>query len=176
VETGRFCRAGAIACALFVAACAQHHGRWHPNGDPDEARNRENWHSAAAALLRYDANHDGTVTRDEMEAGLKTDFDRIDAKHSGCLDADEVTAENIRRQAEDAASYSPIIDWTQKGCVDFDAFAAPTRSLFEELDKSGDGKLTAKELNPHQKKSPDSEGGRHRHRGGGEGPSAPDPD
>jgi EF hand domain-containing protein len=164
--------ATALCLTAALAACATHRGgrHWNPNGDPSEWRNRANWHSPAAALLRYDANHDGTVTRAEMEAGLKADFDRIDVKRTGCLDGDEVAAENARRQAEDAATYSPMIDWQQKGCIDFNAFAAPTRSLFEELDKNADGKLTPDEINPHQPKKSGSEGqqGHRHHRGGGE--------
>jgi len=161
-----------LALALALASCAEHHheGRWNPNGDPNELRNRESWHSPAAALLRYDANHDGTLTRAELEAGLKAEFDRLDVKHAGCLDSGEVEAENARRQAEDAATYSPIIDWKQTGCIDFDAFAAPSRSLFEQLDKNNDGKLTPNEINPHAQKKSSAPGGQgHHHRGGGGG-------
>ena len=49
---------------------------------------------SAALLLRYDANHDGIVTREEMEAGLKADFAAADTNHDGCLDPSEVRIEN----------------------------------------------------------------------------------
>ena len=57
--------------------------------------------ASAALLLRYDANHDGVVTRDEMEAGLKVDFAAADTNGDGCLGPAEVRAENDRRLARD---------------------------------------------------------------------------
>ena len=101
--------AAILLLALTLASCAEHHheGRWNPNGDPNELRNRENWHSPAAALLRYDANRDGTLTRAELEAGLKAEFDRLDVKHAGCLDPGEVEAENARRQRRQERTSSP---------------------------------------------------------------------
>jgi len=82
----------------------------------------------------------------------------------------------VRPSAKTAArdaSYTPIIDWKQ-GCIDYDAFASPTQSLFEELDKNGDDKLTKDELVPQQSKKPVSEQGHRRHRGGGDGCLATD--
>ena len=38
---------------------------------------------SAALLLRYDANQDGIVTRDEMDGGLKADFAAADANEIG---------------------------------------------------------------------------------------------
>jgi Ca2+-binding EF-hand superfamily protein len=97
-------------------------------------------------LLRYDANHDGTITRAEMEAGLKAEFDAADAKHTGCLDADETAAVNHARWAEDHSTASTIVDWNHDGCVDFNEFANAPRSLFDEIDRNGDGKLTPEEI------------------------------
>jgi len=37
------------------------------------------------------------------------------------------------------------------GCIDFEEFAATPRSLFEQLDKDGKGRLTPKELHPERK-------------------------
>ncbi len=105
-------------------------------------------------LLRYDMNHDGTVSRGEMEAGLKADFARIDENHNACLSPDEVSAENARRWQQDASAASPIIDWKQQGCVDFEEFAATERSLFAQLDRNEDGKLTPDELSPRRRPPP----------------------
>src|SRR5690242_14954522 len=70
----------------------------------------------AALLLRYDANHDGVVTREEMEAGLKADFAGADTNGDGCLGPAEVRAENDRRLARDGAEASPLVDWNLDGC------------------------------------------------------------
>ncbi len=167
----RHCAVAAALALFALASCAsepQHH-RWNPNGTPRD----ENWHSPAGSLMRYDADHDGTLTRAELEAGLHKDFDAFDTKHTGCLSSDQVIAINQARQSEDQAAASPLIDWKQNGCVDFDEFAATARSLFEQLDKNSDGKLTPDEVNPkpaHQHRGGQGGFGR-RHRGGegGEG-------
>lgn len=161
----------ALGLALAVAACAtsdSRHPRWNPNGTARD----ENWHSPAASLLKYDADHDGTLTRQELETGLRKDFDAFDTKHTGCLTADQVIAINQARQSEDEAAASPLIDWKQNGCVDFDEFASTARSLFEQLDKNSDGKLTPDEINPKAPAQQHQQGqgmGRHRHGGGGGG-------
>lgn len=139
------------ALALSLAACASDDKpkprRWNPNAAPNSTAD---WHSPVAMLLKYDANHDGTVTREELEAGLKAEFDALDKKHTGCLDSDEVTAINEERMKADESAASPLIDWKKKGCIDFDEYATTARSLFLQMDTDGDGKLTPNELHPHK--------------------------
>jgi hypothetical protein len=104
-------------------------------------------------LLKYDSNHDGTVTRAELEAGLKAEFDAADKNHSGCLDSDEVRAINEERTKSDESAASPLIDWENKGCIDFNEYAATGRSLFDQLDRDGNGKLTPDELHPKKRRT-----------------------
>jgi EF hand domain-containing protein len=101
---------------------------------------------SAAILLRYDANHDGIVTREEMEAGLKADFAAADTNRDGCLDPAETRAENQRRLARDGAQASPLVDWNLDGCVDFREFGNTVHSYFELVDKKKDGRVTLQEL------------------------------
>lgn len=129
----------ACAVALVLAGCAG-------NGPP---RDQEpEFHPPRSILEAYDFNHDGTVTRAEMEQGLRADFAKADAGHTGCLDADEVRAVNQQRWATDQSTASPLVDFKGKGCIDFDEFAATARSLFEQMDRNGDGKIEPKELHP----------------------------
>ena len=161
-----------MALALALAGCASSeqpkHHRWNPNGGPT---GNEDWHSPVAMLLKYDTNRDGTLTREELEAGLKKDFDAADKHHTGCLDSDEVTEINEERMKYDESAASPLIDWKKKGCIDFDEFATTARSLFLQLDTNGDGKLTPNELHPHKpgKKAPTPEIGPSGYPGGGGG-------
>src|SRR5579872_1711555 len=132
--------------ALVLASCGStpepQHRKWNPNAGPGRS---EDCHSPIGMLLKY-ANHDGTLTRKEHEAGLKADFDTADKDHSGCLNSDEVTAINEERMSYDESAASPLIDFKNKGCVDFDEYAQMPRSLFDELDTNGDGVLTPKKL------------------------------
>jgi hypothetical protein len=101
---------------------------------------------SAALLLRYDANHDGVVTREEMEAGLKVDFEAADSNHDGCLDPGEVRIENEHRLARDGAQASPLVDWNLDGCVDAREFGNTVRSYFDLADRTKDGRVTQLEL------------------------------
>ncbi len=121
--------------------------RWSPY--PRPAPRDENYHGGQnALLLKYDANHDGTLTREELVAGLKAEFDALDTRHTGCLTPDQVDAINQARIAADQSTATPLQDWNQDGCVDYREFSAAAYSLFDQLDKNGDGKITPEEFNP----------------------------
>jgi len=102
--------------------------------------------ASAALLLRYDANHDGVITREEMDAGLKADFAAADTNGDGCLDPEEVRLENQRRLTRDGAEASPLVDWNLDGCVDPREFGNTVHSYFELADKTHDGKVSQLEL------------------------------
>lgn len=145
------------AVFLALAGCSSDGSkerRWYPNGKPRS----EDWHSPVSMLMKYDANHDGIITRGELESGLRAEFDAADKNHTGCLDADEVRAINEERTKSDEAAASPLIDWKNRGCIDFDEYATTARSLFEQLDRDGNGKLTPNELRAARRKyQPQSE-------------------
>jgi Ca2+-binding EF-hand superfamily protein len=107
-----------------------------------------------AILLQYDANHDGTVTREELVAGLQTEFARLDTNHGGCLDAAQISAINQQRLAVDQSTATLLQDWNQDGCVDYREFATAAYSLFDELDANRDGKVTPEEFNPRPARAP----------------------
>ena len=102
-------------------------------------------------MLDKYADKNGALTRRALEAGLKADFAAADVNHTGCLDSNEVREINEARWKEGASTSSPLIDFKHNGCVDFEEFAATPRSLFEQLDKDGNGRLTPKELHPERK-------------------------
>ncbi len=167
-----------IAASCALSACSHHHRQIPENERPKE------WHPSRDLLTKYDANHDGTLTKAELEAGLKAEFDGADADHSGCLNPDEVRTINEKRLQEQGSTATPLIDWNQDGCVDFNEFAGTMRTLFTEMDRNEDGKLTPEELNPRaaaqaKKKAGQGggKGGHHRRGGGGQqGGGQPDPD
>jgi Ca2+-binding EF-hand superfamily protein len=149
----------AAAAAILLTSCGGH-GSWFGGDDDNDFRGRggprgihgDPTGTAAGIkqLLRYDANKDGTLTRAEMEAGLKAYFAALDKDHSGTLTAAEASAENERRYKEDSTQYSPLLDWNQDGAIDFNEFANTARSLFDQLDRDHDGELSPSELKtPH---------------------------
>jgi Ca2+-binding EF-hand superfamily protein len=100
----------------------------------------------ALVLASYDANHDGIVTRQEMEAGLKHDFAALDTAGAGKLTPEQVRAENIRRKQAYGAKYSPVIDWNNDGAVTYEEFAKSVTAIFDQFDKNGDGSVKGDEL------------------------------
>jgi len=135
-----------LSWALLAPAIVGCAGSDSHRPQPDE------WHPPAEMLEKY-ADRNGVVMRAAMEAGLRADFAAADKNGDGCLDQEEVRAINEARWKEDASTLSPLIDFRHNGCIDFDEFAATPRSLFDQLDKKGDGKLTPKELHPGRKAS-----------------------
>ena len=128
-----------LMLAATVGGCA---------GRPPPHRDETEFHPSRNILEAYDLNHDGTITRAEMEQGLRADFAKADVKHTGCLDEDEARAVNEQRWQQDQSTASPLVDFKGQGCIDFDEFAATARSLFEQMDTNGDGKIEPKELRP----------------------------
>ncbi|MGB8363742.1 MAG: hypothetical protein WCE20_04310 [Rhizomicrobium sp.] len=167
--------AAATAMLLLLAGCGLfgHEAPRRPRAQDAP------WLPAAAMLLVY-VGSDGSLTRAQLESGLRRDFAAADTNHDGCLDANEVRAVNEQRWKQDASTASPLIDFQHNGCVDFDEFAATPRTLFEQLDRNGDGKLTADELKSAGAKPTkpqqggQQQGGQHsRRRDGGGGNNPP---
>ena len=97
-------------------------------------------------MLSFDANNDGIVTKEELEAGLQRQFAAADTNGDGKLDAAEMQAENDRRWRQSGTASSPLIDWNQDGVIDFAEFATTARTLFGQLDRDHGGTLAGVEL------------------------------
>jgi hypothetical protein len=178
----RIQRFSALCLVGILAAC----GSSNPSGPhwspyPTPPPRDENYHGGPnAMLLKYDANHDGTLTKEELIAGLRAEFDALDAKHTGCLNPDQVDTINQARIAADQSAATPLQDWNGDGCVDFREYSAAAFSLFDQLDKNGDGKITPQEFNPRAKPGTQNatpQAAKRGRRGGGAPPdngSAPD--
>ncbi|HVY34972.1 MAG TPA: hypothetical protein VG960_11180 [Caulobacteraceae bacterium] len=138
----------ALSALLLLAACGSRQPeppRWNPYATLPP-RN-ENYHGgASAALKKYDANKDGTLTRDELVAGLRAEFQLADTAKSGCLQPEQVALINQARVEADQSTATPLQDWNQDGCVNFQEFAAAPASLFDELDVNRDGKVSPQEF------------------------------
>jgi EF hand len=130
---------------LFAVSVFVHLGAWTERAEA-AARLPVGVPAAAALLLRYDANQDGTITKAELDAGLKADYAAADSNHDGCLDAAEVRVENENRLEQDGAQASPLKDWNLNGCVDMREFSNTAHSYFDLADRSKDGRVSIVEL------------------------------
>ncbi len=89
----------ATALLLLLAGCglSSHEAPRRPRAQDAP------WHPAAAMLLVY-VGSDGSLTRAQLEAGLRRDFAAADTNHDGCLDPNEVRAVNEQRWKQDASN------------------------------------------------------------------------
>jgi hypothetical protein len=101
---------------------------------------------SAALLLRFDADKDGLITKDEMETGLKADYAAADTNADGCINPSEVRTENGLRLRRDATQASPLVDWNLDGCVDIREFGNTAHSYFDLADRTKDGRVSQLEL------------------------------
>ena len=131
-----------VGVGALLAACTPRPPAWSPYAAPRS----EDWHTGKMMIANYDADANGIVTRQELEAGLRQNFWQVDHNRDGRLDPDEVAEANQRRIAFDQSTAMPLIDWNQDGYVDFNEFAAGVRSQFEQLDLNGDDEVTLDEF------------------------------
>lgn len=136
-------RISAAAGSVLLAAAACGTPRGGPNDNLLPAADAER---NIRLMITYDANSDGTVTRQELEAGLRRQFAAADANGDGRLSTPETQAENDRRYKANGIASSPLIDWNQDAVIDYEEFATTVRSLFDALDKDHDGRLDPDEL------------------------------
>lgn len=162
---------------VALAACSHQPPRRNDGPKPRD----ENYHGGPnAMLLKYDANKDGVLTREELTTGLKADFAAADTGGKGCLSPDQVDAINQARVDTDQSTATPLMDWNDDGCVDFTEYSAAAYSLFAQLDRNNDGKIDAKEFNPGGAKpgagaAPAQQGRGRRGRGGSPPDGPPQP-
>jgi len=132
-----------IGMALLTAGCSSGRNQPPPWMRPAEKPRDENYRGGPSAmLLKFDASKDGIVTRDELIAGLRAEFAAHDVKRSGCLDGDQVADINQGRVDADQATATPLMDWNQDGCINYTEFTAAPYSLFDQLDRNRDARLT----------------------------------
>jgi hypothetical protein len=130
----------AAALVLATTALAACGGGPRPGG-PGAPRADS---SGTCLLGPFIRRPDGSLTRADMEAGVKAAFAAADANGDGRLDNDEVTRLNDLKTG--TCDVTPFIDWSGTGVIGPDVFGARYVTAFDQADVDTDGVVTAVEL------------------------------
>ena len=160
---------------LLLAGCASRPREPSPFTSGYRPPRDENFNGGPNAMLLKYAGPDGSLTRAQLAAGLKAQFDTYDTGRKGCLDTDQVAAINAARIAQDQSTASPLQDWNQDGCIDLKEFSTAANSLFAQLDANRDGIVSVLEFHPRVRPGGASPGQGQEPRGSGGGPGGPPP-
>lgn len=90
-------------------------------------------------LGSFDLNHDGKVTRDELN---KADGARFAAAAHGAstLTSDQFGASHTQQYQQSTARMFRRLDWNGDGKLTLDEYAGPQRARFETMDREGKGR------------------------------------
>lgn len=135
---------GALVVAMGAAGIASAHGMTF--GDRGAAAPM-----AEEMFAQIDADGDGKVTRDEMEAFRAARFAAADSDEDGKLSQDEMTAARDTRRIERMRGMVARMDTDGDGLLSAEELAAgqPQRgpqTMFDRMDADGDGALTLDEM------------------------------
>lgn len=162
----------AVVCVLgFFAlasgggvAFAQMDGPPSPDG-PMQGFMRGHGRGADRFLGVFDLNHDGKVTRDEMNKAVATRF--AAATHgAGSMTQDQFAAMHTQQFQQHTAQMFRRLDWNSDGKLSLDEYTGPQRVRFEMMDRDGKGAESCAS-DPIQRASSQPGAGSHRHSGFG---------
>ena len=114
-------------------------------------------------FMRFDANHDGTVDRDEWNAGQEARFKQLDTNDDGKLSQEELFARSSAargnaapadRQAQRQAAYFRRLDRDNDGFVSKAEFMAQANQNFARCDLNKDNHIDTAECRQALRRRP----------------------
>lgn len=137
----------ALGCALAAAACAHsgppRQGRGGPAGDAGGFVAQP----IALVMSDFDADHDRTITRDELEAGAAAAWRELDENGDGDATPFELEAWQARALGSTEATPGRVtFDRNLDGRITEEEFLAALRNQFQRLDADGNAALARAEL------------------------------
>ncbi len=124
------------AAAASLAACA--------GPKPLTYKQQQTASSANCLLGPFVVNADGSLTWDQLQAGIDKQFKAADLNGDGVLSGMEITHINDARTG--TCDTSSLIDWSGTGKIDRDTYAARYETTFGFADRERDGTVTAMEM------------------------------
>lgn len=123
---------GAAKLAIVVLASAPLLQACQIFGGGSDARQRAGLqrNGDCARLAPLATNADGSLSRADMEAGLKLEFKKWDKDGNNELNQAEVVPVNDALRAQKVGA-SPVMDWNGDGHVNFQEFAGGWRTMFD---------------------------------------------
>ncbi len=97
-------------------------------------------------LGAIDTDKDGKITRAEIDAARKGQFEKYDTNKDGALSADEFEALWLERTQQPRVRSFQWLDRNGDAVVSFEEYSLPTTALFERLDRNNDGVIEKNEL------------------------------
>jgi Ca2+-binding EF-hand superfamily protein len=123
-----------VGAGVAVAQMGEPRQPQLPGEPPETNRGR----FADRFLAEFDLNHDGKVTRDEFNKAVAKDFN--DASHGApTMSEDQFITSRTKDLHQRVTEMFHRSDWNGDGKLSFDEFAAPTRAVFERMDRDGTG-------------------------------------
>jgi EF-hand domain pair/EF hand len=135
---------GVMKIATLVVACIGLSGPWTASAQlPSQDR--------FARLAAGDLDHDGVITRAELVAYRRTEFNKFDRNSDGFLDKDDVPLFlQTVVSAERFMSSFRKFDHNRDNRVSREEFASAPSETFEIADADHDGRVTTAELSKAQ--------------------------
>jgi Ca2+-binding EF-hand superfamily protein len=143
--------AKATAAAHFAAAETNKDGFL----DADEMRAMHKGHMQKGAgprgMARLDKDGNGSISRDEAPPRLLQKFDELDANHDGSIDKDEMAAMR-KGHGKGPAHPGAMMDADGDGKVSPAEHAEGAEKMFKMMDMDGDGAITEADVKAAREK------------------------
>jgi Ca2+-binding EF-hand superfamily protein len=103
-----------------------------------------------ARFFRYDLNHDGKVTRDEMNRVLAQEFSQV-AGRAPAIAREQFIAYRLKNLRQHTQQMFRRADWNNDGRLSLEEYMTSERTRFERADREGAGVVSCGSQSSHAK-------------------------
>jgi hypothetical protein len=119
-------------------------------GEPDHPRHEPRYAAEGSSadcerLAPFVANADGSLSKADLENGLKTEFKGWDKNADGQLSQAEAVPLNDHLRSLNVGA-SPVMDWNGDGHISYEEFASGWRTMFDLCGGEDSGVVTKADM------------------------------